>query len=174
MRLFILGLPGSGKGTISNLLKQQDSRVAYFNVGEILRQKSSEDAHIKQVHAAGGLVNSDRVFGIFEEALTNDHFICDGSPRKAKEADFILSHPNWQRNPGMLVYLKIPENVAYDRLLKRKRFDDDENIIENRIKAFNEETILSIAKFEFANNLIVVDGTLNPKQITSFIIKNIQ
>lgn len=179
IRLFILGLPGSGKGTISNKLIDalKEQNVAYYNVGEILRSQADTDQHIRAVHASGGLVRSDRVFNIFDSVLSNKAFICDGSPRRPEEASFILQHPFWKKSPGKLLFIDVPQNVAFKRLLSRGRFDDTESIIKKRFEDFNQITLKSIELFRQANALIAVDGNQNIeniiKQVTDSLAKGL-
>lgn len=173
-KLFILGMPGSGKGTVSRLLLDKlGSDITYYNVGSILREQASSDNHIKTIHAAGGLVNSDRVLNIFDDALSQQNYLVDGSPRKENEAEYILSHQAWKDNPGTLVHLSLDSSIAKDRLLSRSRFDDKPEIIENRMKAYFEDTIRSVEKFKQASALIEVDATKTPEQVADDILKAI-
>lgn len=173
IRLCLLGRPGSGKGTVSKLLLEsfKDPSIRYYNVGGILREQASQDSHIRQIHAAGGLVNSDRVLGIFEDALSQDQFILDGSPRKSFEAEFILNHSLWRQAPGCLVYLDLDMNLAKQRLLARGRFDDTEETISKRFDDYSLETVKSIDKFKQANSLIVVNANNPPEEVCANIIK---
>jgi adenylate kinase family enzyme len=176
MRIFLLGLAGSGKGTVSKLLLDllNDSSLKYYNVGEILRSRSEEDNHIKQIHAAGGLVNSDRVLDIFENALQQDSFIVDGSPRKQAEAEFVLNHPNWKSNPGYLIHLEVDIDIARKRLETRKRFDDSPDIMSRRFEGFKQDTMKSINAFQDAGRLFTVDASQSPKEVCYDILKFIQ
>ena len=165
-------MPGSGKGTVSKLLlKELGSDIRYYNVGGILREQASKDEHIKQVHSRGGLVNSDRVLSIFDDALQQEQYLCDGSPRRPEEAEYVLQHDLWKESPGYLIYLSLDEKTAMERLLTRGRFDDKEDIINNRIEEFNEITMQSIRLFEDAGRIITVSAEEKPEEVCSSVIK---
>lgn len=174
-RLFILGSPGSGKGTVSKLLLESlGDTVRYYNVGGILREQADQDSHIKTTHAAGGLVNSDRVLSIFDDALSQDSFLVDGSPRKAAEGQFVLDHSKWQDNPGWLIYLDIERDVARERLLARGRFDDTEEVISKRLENHFNETIKSVELFRKAKRVIDVRADETPEVVARTIMQALQ
>ena len=175
VRLFILGLPGSGKGTISQALvtKLAEVQPTYYNVGEILRERAAQDEHIKSIHAQGGLVSSNKVYDIFENVLEQKAFVCDGSPRRPEEAKFILEHPKWINNPGKLVYLELQQSVAFQRLLSRGRFDDTENVIRKRFQDFEEITLRSIDLFRENNQLIKVNANQDIDSIVKKILSEL-
>lgn len=174
-RLFLLGSPGSGKGTISKiLLKSLGQETRYYNVGGILREQADQDRHIKDTHSAGGLVDSDRVLGIFEDALAQESFLVDGSPRKYNEAQFVLEHNRWKENPGWLINLDIEEYVARDRLLRRGRFDDTVEIIDRRLNNHKNETMKSIQLFRQAGRVIDVRAEATPEIVARTILQALQ
>ena len=162
IKLCVLGLPGSGKNTVGELLKTNYPNVDICDVGSALRQRAEADKHIKDTHKEGGLVSSDRVMGIFEEYLAKDEWILLGSPRRPNEAQWIL---DGNSDPGYLVYLKVPYEVAKQRLLSRGRFDDTEEVISRRFADFETYTMKSIELYQEANRLIEVDATRSPEEI---------
>lgn len=169
VRLCLLGMPGSGKTTIAENLVE-DLLVPFYDVGAILRSQASSDSHIAKIHKEGGLVNSNRVLGIFEQALENDNFLLCGSPRKANEAQFILNHPNWINNPGWLIHLELDVKLAKQRLISRKRFDDlDQDILDKRFEDFFLHTMESIRLFEQKDRVLTIDGSRSPKEIINSI-----
>lgn len=170
IRLCILGAPGSGKGTISSLLVNMlPDYIHHYNVGGILREQAKNgDSHILQVHSAGGLVDSDKVLAIFDEALGKDSFILDGSPRKPNEAEFILQHPKWKERPGYLIHLDLPLDLARERLLSRGRFDDQPEVVEQRFAAFFDQTTKSIELF--GDKCIRVNAGQAPVTVVSDIL----
>ena len=175
IKLFVLGAPGSGKGTVSKLLLEAlNSDVRYYNVGGILREQALTDAHIKKVHEEGGLVKSDRVLSIFDDALTQEQYLCDGSPRRPEEASYILDHASWIESPGYLIHLELSEEIARERLLNRGRFDDKDEIINKRFEEYRDTTMQSIRLFNEKNRVITIQAIQTPKIVCSNIIKALE
>lgn len=170
MKIFLLGSPGSGKTSVSELLMESLSDYRYYDVGAILREQAANDEHIREVHAAGGIVNSDRVLNIFEDALSQQNaFVC-GSPRKPGEASFILSHDLWKQSPGYLIDLDVSDEIAKARLSKRGRFDDGLDVVNERFRVYKEETKESVKLFQEANRVIRVDATGTPEEVRDTIL----
>ena len=168
IRLCFLSPPGSGKGTICKKINETFD-IKHFDVGQMLRDRNDES--IKKVQAEGGLVDSKNVLSIFDEALNLDQFVLDGSPRKEAEAIYVLSHPNWLRDPGYLIKINTPKDVCIERLLKRGRFDDTPEAIEKRFDIFIMETMRSIELFREQGRLLEVDGNGTPDQIHDEIVQ---
>lgn len=163
IRLCFLSPPGSGKGTVCKIITDIYTVAKHYDVGQMLRDK--KDQTIYQVQKEGGLVDSSNVLGIFDEALSNNNFILDGSPRKEKEAEYVLNHKDWIKDPGHLIKINTSKEVCVERLLKRGRFDDNKEAIEKRFELFEKETMRSIELFRSQGRLIEVDGNQTPEQI---------
>lgn len=94
--LIFIGAPGSGKGTISNLLMEL-APLAHISTGDILRDEIKRDTELGRqasvIMKAGGLVSDDIVVGMVKERLAQDDckagFILDGFPRTLNQADLL-------------------------------------------------------------------------------------
>jgi len=173
IKLCVLGICGSGKTTISNSLVKH-LEVKCYDVGSILRDRASKDEHIKSIHQAGGLVNSDRVLGIFDEALSEDRWLLSGSPRRPEEADYILSHKDWIKDPGYLIYLKLDPETAKRRLLDRGRQDDSISIIDKRLEEHISITKKSVEKFQEAGRVITIDAAQSQNEVYLNILRELK
>jgi adenylate kinase len=93
MRIVLLGAPGSGKGTQSQLL-QQRARIPQISTGDLLRAAVARGTELgRQAKAAmdsGRLVDDSLVLGMIRERLaerdTARGFILDGFPRNLAQA----------------------------------------------------------------------------------------
>jgi adenylate kinase len=93
MRIVLLGAPGSGKGTQSQLL-QQRARIPQISTGDLLRAAVARGSELgRQAKAAmdsGRLVDDSLVLGMIRERLaepdTARGFILDGFPRNLAQA----------------------------------------------------------------------------------------
>lgn len=93
MRIILLGAPGSGKGTQSQLLMQQYS-IPQISTGDLLRAAVAAGTPLglkaKAVMDAGKLVDDSLVLGMIRERLAQADartgFILDGFPRNLAQA----------------------------------------------------------------------------------------
>jgi len=93
MRIILLGAPGSGKGTQSQLLMQQYS-IPQISTGDLLRAAVAAGTPLglkaKAVMDAGKLVDDSLVLGMIRERLAQadarNGFILDGFPRNLAQA----------------------------------------------------------------------------------------
>src|SRR3954452_11325584 len=96
-KYIIMGVQGSGKGTLARLLKEELD-LTHISVGDIFRwniqSHTKLGARIKRIVAAGELVPD----GIVEEEVRdrldkhdwNYGFILDGFPRNRSQVEFFL------------------------------------------------------------------------------------
>jgi len=151
--LALFGPPGAGKGTQSKMLIEKYNLV-YISTGDILRKEISKRTDIgKKVKAIidrGGLVPDDIIVQIieriFREHKNVDGFLFDGFPRTYVQAyifDGLLQRMH--KSLTSLVSLEVPKDELRRRLIDRAktsgRTDDDIEVIENRLKEYDEKTI---------------------------------
>jgi adenylate kinase len=94
MRIVLLGAPGSGKGTQSQLLVKSYG-IPQISTGDLLREVRSKDTPLgrkaKAAMDSGKLVDDDLVLDIIRERLSQSDaakgFILDGFPRNIAQAE---------------------------------------------------------------------------------------
>lgn len=144
MIIILIGPPGSGKGTIGELIRK-NYQFPIVSSGEILRNERTKETDIGQQVAdfllSGELVPDQVINSLIEKRLKELQYeptiILDGYPRNLNQAhalDKILE------TKVTVFYLDIPKNILIDRLLKRGRTDDTEEIIERRFEVYQKET----------------------------------
>lgn len=128
MIILMLGAPGTGKGTVGNLLAEK-LKVPHISSGEIFRSYINKDNEIgKQVKSyvsEGKLVPDELTIKILEKRLqepdTQNGCILDGYPRtvaQAESLDELLKRQS--RAVKVAVNLSLSDDEIVDRITKRR------------------------------------------------------
>ena len=150
--VILFGPPGSGKGTQSAALIKTYG-LQHISTGDLLREEVDKATPLgteaKKFMDNGQLVPDAVVIGMIGAKL-DEHpdatgFIFDGFPRteaQAEALDNLLHHKN--TDISILLSLEVPEEELKRRLIHRGtisgRSDDNEAVIEKRIKEYKNKT----------------------------------
>ena len=127
MRIVLLGVPGSGKGTQAKLMAEK-YRVPQISTGDILRaavaDKTEVGKKVAAVMAAGDLVSDDIVIDAVTDRLRGPEsrrgFVLDGFPRTIPQAQELDTRLGWMGRPVQLVlHLAVEEDVVIKRVTGR-------------------------------------------------------
>src|SRR5580658_4835998 len=117
--ILFLGAPGSGKGTQSSLLSAQLG-IPCLSTGEMLRAEAARNAKLRDILAAGSLVDDSVVCRAVSDRLKRElpsrGIILDGFPRTRRQAECLDQILAGMGLPGPLV---LHLDVSRDRLLGR-------------------------------------------------------
>ncbi len=124
----MLGAPGTGKGTVGNLLAEKLG-IPHISSGEIFRSYINSDDEIgkevKSYVSEGKLVPDELTIRILEKRLqesdTQKGCILDGYPRtvvQAESLDALLKKQN--RSVKVAVNLSLSDDEIVDRITKRR------------------------------------------------------
>lgn len=172
--VIIMGGPGSGKGTIAELLLKLH-RFNYIETGALFRSLSS-DSDIAKIMERGGLIPDKKIFPlIMEHTSDNTDVLFDGFPRNIAQAKWLVD--KFQNNIINVVYLKLSKDIMIQRINKRlsegsSRIDDmKKEIIQKRLFTFESETLPAIKFFNQSSdiNFIEIDGLKTPDEIADVI-----
>lgn len=166
MRLVMLGAPGSGKGTQATILAEALG-IPSISTGEMLREAVATGTDLGQtvesIMASGRLVDDETMAAVVEERLAAadaaEGFILDGYPRTLGQADTlagILERQGWALDS--VVYIEVPESELVARALARKRADDKEEVIRQRLEVYRQQTQPLIDHYRTAGLLRDIDG----------------
>ncbi|KAL4919373.1 adenylate kinase-domain-containing protein [Aspergillus aurantiobrunneus] len=174
--VFLLGGPGSGKGTQSSNLVR-DYGFVHLSAGDLLRAEqirpeSEYGELIKSYIREGKIVPMEITVALLSNAMADNlsgkslgagekaRFLIDGFPRKLDQAVFFEQTvcPS-----EFTLFLDCPEEVMERRLLKRGetsgRDDDNAESIRKRFRTFVETSMPVVTDFAKQDKVISVPAT---------------
>jgi adenylate kinase len=128
MRIVLLGAPGSGKGTQSQLLVKAYG-IPQISTGDLLREARAKGTELglraKAAMDAGKLVDDATVLGMIRERLGHpdavNGFILDGFPRNIAQAEALSTMLAGMGTPlDAVVLLNLDLGILFKRLSGRR------------------------------------------------------
>ncbi len=186
LNIALFGPPGAGKGTQSEFLTKKYN-LFYISTGDLLRKEMAGKTRLgleaQSIIASGGLVPDEIIVQIIEKTITENQgsngFLFDGFPRTYIQA-YILEGLMIKLNTSLncLISLNVPEEVSVERLLNRGltsgRSDDNEQVIRNRLKEYNEKTLPVLQFYKDRGIYMEVDGTTGIEDVHAQITQIIR
>jgi adenylate kinase len=184
-----IGPEGSGKTTQAHKLCN-DSGKPYLTTGDTLRYYRDNDRGrlgdaCRKMFSENTYLAGELLLEIMSERFgsddTKDGFVLDGGFRTVEETlGFPATIENAGRNfPVTVIYLNIPREVCYERLVRgknaRKRYDDTEEALTSRLDKFYDhlEERLDLIKSNPNWNFVEIDGTASVKEIYENILRSV-
>jgi UMP-CMP kinase len=167
--VFVLGGPGSGKGTnCARLVK--DFGFVHLSAGDLLREEQerpgSEYGDLIRHHIKEGLIVPKEVtIALLRNAMKasgKTRFLIDGFPRAMDQA---LKFEEIVVEGKAVLYFECPEEVMLERLLNRGktsgRADDNIESIRKRFKTFRDTSYPVIEYYEKQNKVFKASISAN-------------
>jgi adenylate kinase len=181
MNVLIVGPPGSGKGTQS-LRISRALAISHISTGELLREAIRLGTPLGnsacECVAAGCLVPdalvNELVRARLELPATRARgFLLDGFPRNVEQLDALLG---WLLPAGLdaAIELRVPNDVVERRLTTRGRTDDTVAGIQERLQAFDRDTLPMLRALEHRGLLISVDADRPVDDVTAAILQGLR
>jgi len=153
LNIILFGPPGAGKGTQSSRLIQKYGLV-HLSTGDVFRYNINNETelglmakrYIEQGKLVPDEVTNNMVKDFIQRNSNSNGFIFDGYPRTIAQGEnlaTVLREMNAQVT--CMMALQVDEDELVNRLLERGKTsgrpdDQDESIIRNRFKVYNDET----------------------------------
>jgi len=165
VRLVIFGRQGAGKGTqCANLIDRYG--LVHVSTGDMLRAERAAGTELglkaAEVMAAGGLVGDDIIIPMAanriaaEDAVTSG-FVLDGFPRTLEQAKGLVALVGTDAL-DLVVDLNVPLDEVTTRMKARKREDDTDEAISQRLGLYEDQTRPVLEWFADLGLVAEVDG----------------
>jgi adenylate kinase len=161
-----MGPPGSGKSTQATLLSREKD-LPHISTGKIFREIKGEHSElgrkVSEYLKAGEFVPDSIVQEILEKELAKEKysegFVLDGYPRNLWQTQ------NAPFEPDKVFYLEVSDGESVERLFKRGRADDTEEIIRKRLADYHERTEPVLDFYQQEGKLEKIDGERSVEEI---------
>ncbi len=124
MNIYMMGKPGSGKGSIIEELKKEG--FVHISTGDLLRLEEESGSElgkeIKQLLSKGMFASDAMIFNIIENVIEKNqgkNIIFDGFPRTIAQAQYCLDNPeNFSFDKVFLI--DVSDEVVKERIVNRR------------------------------------------------------
>lgn len=163
--IFVLGGPGSGKGTqCAKLVKEKG--FVHLSAGDLLRAEQNREGSkygelIAQYIKEGTIVPQEVTVALLEQAIRENYnkgqkrFLVDGFPRKMDQA---ITFEEQIAKSAFTLFFECPEGVMLDRLLERGktsgRADDNIESIKKRFRTFVDTSMPVVEYFRKQDRVV--------------------
>lgn len=171
--VFVLGGPGSGKGTQSqNIAKEYG--IGYLSTGDLLRAATSEADEalegdkldlvvtLRDKMKNGELVPDEIILQLVKEEMAKQeakYFFLDGFPRTVAQAEKFTEQIGECK---AVLFLEVSDDELTSRLLKRGetsgRTDDNLDAIKKRLETYHNASFPVIEMYEPKGKVIKING----------------
>ncbi|RCN50638.1 adenylate kinase [Ancylostoma caninum] len=180
---FIVGGPGSGKGTQCEKIVAKYS-LSHLSSGDLLRDEvksgSPRGAQLTKIMEAGELVPLEFVLDLIKEAIINavvkgtKGFLIDGYPREVKQGEQFEKEIQEAKS---VIFLDASDEILIERLLKRAktsgRVDDNLETIKKRLNTFHAATAPVVEYYEKKKKLIKIMAKGTVEEIFAKVVEHL-
>ncbi|MCQ2323568.1 MAG: adenylate kinase [Paludibacteraceae bacterium] len=174
LNLILGGAPGSGKGTISDIIVQNYG-LTHISTGDVLRAEIASGSELgKEIDALiskGNLVPDDKMIAIINKFLDSLGVDCkgvifDGFPRTVAQAEALTELLERRRMHITMLDLFATEETIIARLLNRGktsgRADDNLETIQKRLAIYHEQTQPVAGYYLKRHQYFFINANINP------------
>uniref|UniRef100_A0AC35TXB0 UMP-CMP kinase n=1 Tax=Rhabditophanes sp. KR3021 TaxID=114890 RepID=A0AC35TXB0_9BILA len=177
--VFVLGPPGSGKGTQCSKIQEKCNYI-HLSAGDLLRaereRKDSEVGQLIESHIVNGTIVPVQITcQLLKNAMTAAQgakgFLVDGFPRNEDNLRGWAEEMSHLATINFVLYLSCSEEICLSRCLSRGQGRTDDNVesLKKRISTYHSHTLPIIKHFEDKQMVHEIVSSGNVEEIFSQI-----
>lgn len=185
--VFVLGGPGSGKGTMCSLAETQLGWV-HLSTGNLLREEREKGGPtaeaIENYMTAGELVPNEITVTLLKNAMEDamrtegkTNFVLDGFPRSLDNMDGWYEIYGKDAELPKMLYFECPYDVLEERLLGRAKYsgrsDDNIESVKLRFDTFKAQTLPTLELFQSKNKVEQIDASQSREEVYARVKENL-
>jgi len=185
--VFVLGGPGTGKGTMCELAETQLGWT-HLSTGELIRAEQEAGgpnaAIITELLDAGKLAPNEIAVELLKKAMETAtrttgslNFLLDGFPRCLANLDSWYEMFGRETELPKMLYLECPYEVLEQRILGRAHFtgrrDDNVESTKLRYDTFKTETVPIVEFFRSKNKCVEIDASQDRQVVYDLVKSNL-
>lgn len=174
LNIILGGAPGSGKGTLSDIIVQKYG-LQHLSTGDVLRAEISSGSElgreINDLISQGNLVPDQTMIKLLENYLDSVPADCrgvifDGFPRTVEQAQALTTMLASRQMDAYMLDLYAEEDVIMTRLIRRGqiggRADDNYETIKKRLRIYNDTTKPISDYYVKLHKYFMINSNINP------------
>ena len=168
--VFVLGGPGSGKGTQCETIVR-DFGYEHLSTGDLLREEAKKEGELSkklnEVMSQGKLVSSELLVELLKKAMKDKgwekkKFLLDGFPRNQENINEWNKQVGKEAHIQFVLFFDVDKEIMKKRLIKRGedsgRADDNEETIMKRFETFEKESVPVIKFYQKQKKVQQIDA----------------
>lgn len=159
MKIIIInGPPGAGKGTQAEILERKLG-WRWFSIGQMFRD--ANDPQLDAILLKGDLVSPEITTNLVIKEIkkTDKPILIDGYPRNLRQVTlFDQALERMGEKIDRVLFLQISREESLQRILKRGRPDDNEEVFAHRWSIYEQETVPVIQHYQQHGIVSVIEG----------------
>lgn len=185
--VFVIGGPGSGKGTMCELAEIQLGWT-HLSTGDLLRAEleagSAKAAEIEKYMTEGELVPNEILVTLLKDAMENTtrttgkrNFLLDGFPRSLNNMEGWYDIFGRDEPLPAMLYFECPYDELVKRILSRAKYsgrsDDNLESVKLRFDTFKAETLPTVEFFKDKNKCTEVDTSKDRPTVYAKVMEHL-